>query len=178
MSEEERPTETVEQPTSKYLSQEFVENAPVDAGVDELMDYLDGYMAGEVQTAVAQEHKLDIPEDDKDFSQAARDVIQDKNQDRIDFEARIRSDVLRWHVFMLHEAHTKKDEGDSQGAARQEKWREGMNFITDHGLRLSNERAIIEHLFAQASALSGGAVASITLEGEVLTSQRKVGSSA
>lgn len=143
-------TETLELPTSSYFSEEFIQNAPIEEGVEAVTEYLIGNLHGEVITVL---QKAEPDRSLSSFPKEAKRVITDLTDDLIEAKATAIAETLSWYTSWLEAAYRIKAKGQLQATYDMEMLKRGVGSASGH-LRIQAEREIIEQLLEKAAALS------------------------
>ena len=170
MSKEAARTRPRERPLAPLLPKDFVDRAPTDQGPDALMDWLDN---GNLHTAVKQEVNARL--DYLPPLQQLGPVLRDHVEHSLAYQTRISTQLLWRYADVRHEMITHRDPENvywreesrakmppdlrkklvKPGRVERLKERQLAFEQLISALGLDAERAVIDYLFEEASAIPG-----------------------
>lgn len=152
-----QPAEYLQKPgSSKYFSNEFIDNAPTD-NVDELERWIEDNLKVDIQGEVKSREDF-WPKDFRERNPFMADAIDGRTKTEVDWATA----VLWGYTKQVYSIQTYDIDKRRESVKRYnrevvtlrdlEQRKIGMETIIDQ-MGLSREKAIIDHLFQQASAL-------------------------
>jgi hypothetical protein len=134
--------------SSKYLSKDFTDKAPLDEGVENLAGWLQAHLGAEVIQNARQEGARSMGVD------AGRPEAQNNVEPVVRLEAEVRMDTLLAYAGIVKEIYLARATGNKAEVAQLERGRDGIAEIA-LGLELVQEQAILDDLFKKAADRGG-----------------------